>query len=99
MADDATTGSTGTGSTGAGSTGETGEKRSNARKVREGIAVSTKMDKTAVITVIRRVRDRRQRLRDPVRPRVQHQAVVRSGAEPRSQPSTIRAPRCLTIGR
>ena len=33
--------------------------RANPRKVREGLVLSTKMDKTAVITVIRRVRDRR----------------------------------------
>ena len=32
------------------------EKRSNARKVREGIAVATKMDKTVVVAVIDRVR-------------------------------------------
>jgi small subunit ribosomal protein S17 len=35
------------------------EKRSNPRKVREGIAVSTKMDKTVVVAVIDRVRHRR----------------------------------------
>jgi small subunit ribosomal protein S17 len=35
------------------------EKRSNARKVREGIAVSTKMDKTVVVAVVDRVRHRR----------------------------------------
>jgi small subunit ribosomal protein S17 len=38
---------------------ETPEKRSNPRKVREGIAVSTKMDKTVVVAVIDRVRHRR----------------------------------------
>ena len=32
------------------------EARSNARKVREGIAVSTKMDKTVVVSVVERVR-------------------------------------------
>ena len=41
MADDATT---------------TSEQRGNARKVREGIAVSTKMDKTVVVAVTDRVR-------------------------------------------
>ena len=35
---------------------ETAEKRPNPRKVREGIAVSTKMDKTVVVSVIDRVR-------------------------------------------
>ena len=35
------------------------EKRSNSRKVREGIAVSTKMDKTVVVAVVDRVRHRR----------------------------------------
>ena len=35
------------------------EKRGNSRKVREGIAVSVKMDKTVVVTVIDRVRHRR----------------------------------------
>jgi small subunit ribosomal protein S17 len=35
------------------------EKRHNARKVREGIAVSTKMDKTVVVAVVDRVRHRR----------------------------------------
>ncbi len=38
---------------------EAAEKRSNPRKVREGIAVSTKMDKTVVVAVIDRVRHRR----------------------------------------
>ena len=32
------------------------EKRPNPRKVREGIAVSTKMDKTVVVAVVDRVR-------------------------------------------
>jgi small subunit ribosomal protein S17 len=32
------------------------EKRPNARKVREGIAVATKMDKTVVVAVVDRVR-------------------------------------------
>jgi small subunit ribosomal protein S17 len=32
------------------------EARSNPRKVREGIAVSTKMDKTVVVSVVERVR-------------------------------------------
>jgi small subunit ribosomal protein S17 len=36
-----------------------GGKRVNPRKVREGIAVSTKMDKTVVVAVIDRVRHRR----------------------------------------
>jgi len=40
-------------------TNETSEKRANARKVREGIAVSTKMDKTVVVAVVDRVRHRR----------------------------------------
>jgi small subunit ribosomal protein S17 len=35
------------------------EKRGNSRKVREGIAVSVKMDKTVVVTVVDRVRHRR----------------------------------------
>jgi len=35
--------------------------RSNARKVREGIVVSTKMDKTAVVKVVDRVRHPRYR--------------------------------------
>ncbi|HYL52571.1 MAG TPA: 30S ribosomal protein S17 [Acidimicrobiia bacterium] len=38
---------------------EAAEKRVNPRKVREGIAVSTKMDKTVVVAVIDRVRHRR----------------------------------------
>ncbi len=37
------------------------EVRSNARKVREGIVVSTKMDKTAVVKVVDRVRHPRYR--------------------------------------
>ena len=32
------------------------EPRANARKVREGLVVSTKMDKTAVVAVVERVR-------------------------------------------
>jgi small subunit ribosomal protein S17 len=40
-------------------TGEETEKRSNSRKVREGIAVSVKMDKTVVVAVVDRVRHRR----------------------------------------
>ncbi len=35
---------------------ETSETRGNARKVREGIAVSVKMDKTVVVAVVDRVR-------------------------------------------
>ena len=35
------------------------EARPNPRKVREGLVVSTKMDKTAVVAVIERVRHRR----------------------------------------
>lgn len=35
------------------------EARPNSRKVREGIAVSTKMDKTVVVAVVDRVRHRR----------------------------------------
>jgi small subunit ribosomal protein S17 len=37
------------------------EARGNARKVREGIAVSVKMDKTVVVAVIDRVRHPRYR--------------------------------------
>jgi small subunit ribosomal protein S17 len=33
-----------------------GEARANHRKVREGVVASTKMDKTAVVSVIERVR-------------------------------------------
>jgi small subunit ribosomal protein S17 len=35
------------------------EKRGNSRKVREGIAVSVKMEKTVVVAVVDRVRHRR----------------------------------------
>jgi small subunit ribosomal protein S17 len=35
------------------------EARPNRRKVREGIVVSTKMDKTVVVSVVDRVRHRR----------------------------------------
>jgi small subunit ribosomal protein S17 len=38
-----------------------GEKRVNTRKVRDGIAVSTKMDKTVVVAVTDRVRHPRYR--------------------------------------
>lgn len=38
---------------------ESSEGRKNARKVREGIVVSTKGDKTAVVAVVDRVRHRR----------------------------------------
>jgi len=38
---------------------ETNQPRPNARKVREGIVVSVKMDKTVVVAVIDRVRHRR----------------------------------------
>ena len=38
---------------------ETKQPRPNARKVREGIAVSVKMDKTVVVAVVDRVRHRR----------------------------------------
>ena len=37
----------------------TAEERSTRRKVREGIVVSTKMDKTVVVAVVDRVRHRR----------------------------------------
>ena len=37
----------------------TDEPRVNRRKVREGIVVSTKMDKTVVVAVVDRVRHRR----------------------------------------
>jgi len=37
----------------------TDEPRANRRKVREGIVVSTKMDKTVVVAVVDRVRHRR----------------------------------------
>jgi small subunit ribosomal protein S17 len=38
---------------------ETTDERQNRRKVREGIVVSTKMDKTVVVAVVDRVRHRR----------------------------------------
>ena len=38
---------------------ETPEPRENSRKVREGIAVQIKMDKTVVVAVVDRVRHRR----------------------------------------
>ena len=37
----------------------TGPARTNHRKVREGVVVSTKMDKTAVVAIVERVRHRR----------------------------------------
>ena len=37
-------------------TDDTNEARGNSRKVREGIAVSVKMDKTVVVAVVDRVR-------------------------------------------
>jgi small subunit ribosomal protein S17 len=40
---------------------EVTETDRNARKVREGIAVSTKQDKTVVVAVVDRVRHRRYR--------------------------------------
>jgi small subunit ribosomal protein S17 len=40
-------------------TAQAGETRPNPRKVREGLVVSTKMDKTAVVATIDRVRHRR----------------------------------------
>jgi small subunit ribosomal protein S17 len=42
-------------------TGSTGEPRANPRKVREGVAVATKMDKTVVVAVVDRVRHPRYR--------------------------------------
>jgi small subunit ribosomal protein S17 len=39
--------------------GDANETRANARKVREGIAVSVKMEKTVVVAVVDRVRHRR----------------------------------------
>jgi small subunit ribosomal protein S17 len=54
MADESTTPKTDVGET-----GDAAEKRSNSRKVREGIAVSVKMDKTVVVAVVDRVRHRR----------------------------------------
>jgi len=41
------------------SVGETAETRANRRKVREGTVVSRSMDKTAVVSVVERVRHRR----------------------------------------
>ena len=38
---------------------EATDERQNRRKVREGIVVSTKMDKTVVVAVVDRVRHRR----------------------------------------
>jgi small subunit ribosomal protein S17 len=38
---------------------DTNEARANARKVRDGIAVSVKMDKTVVVAVVDRVRHSR----------------------------------------
>ena len=38
---------------------ETTETRTNRRKVKEGIVVSVKMDKTVVVAVVARVRHRR----------------------------------------
>jgi small subunit ribosomal protein S17 len=38
---------------------DTAEARTNRRKVREGIAVQIKMDKTVVVAVVDRVRHRR----------------------------------------
>jgi small subunit ribosomal protein S17 len=40
-------------------TAATAEKRPNPRKVREGLVISTGMDKTAVVATIDRVRHRR----------------------------------------
>jgi small subunit ribosomal protein S17 len=37
-------------------TGQTGARKPNRRKVREGLVVSTGMDKTAVVAVVERVR-------------------------------------------
>ena len=62
MADDSTTNdsTTNDSTTNDSTTNEPdGEKRSNSRKVREGIAVSVKMDKTVVVAVVDRVRHRR----------------------------------------
>ncbi len=42
-------------------TDETATERANSRKTREGLVVSTKMDKTAVVAVIDSVRHRRYR--------------------------------------
>jgi small subunit ribosomal protein S17 len=38
---------------------ETAETRTNRRKVKEGIVISVKMDKTVVVAVVARVRHRR----------------------------------------
>ncbi len=38
---------------------EQSEKRSNPRKIREGLVVSTSMEKTAVVAIVDRVRHRR----------------------------------------
>ena len=35
------------------------EKRSNPRKIREGLVISTSMEKTAVVAIVDRVRHRR----------------------------------------
>jgi small subunit ribosomal protein S17 len=40
---------------------QTGDSRGNARKTREGVVVSVKMDKTAVVAVVNRVRHPRYR--------------------------------------
>ncbi len=58
MAESADTADTaGTGApTGGGAGGPAGAGRSNRRKVREGTVVSTAMDKTAVVSVVERVR-------------------------------------------
>ncbi len=45
--------------TNSGTENDENEKRANSRKVREGIAVSTQMDKTVVVAVVDRVRHRR----------------------------------------
>jgi len=39
--------------------GDAAEARANRRKVREGLVVSTAMDKTAIVAVVERVRHRR----------------------------------------
>jgi small subunit ribosomal protein S17 len=46
-------------STDATTTDDASTERPNGRKVREGVVVSTKMDKTAVVATIDRVRHRR----------------------------------------
>jgi small subunit ribosomal protein S17 len=43
----------------AAATSASGEARPNQRKVREGLVVSSKMDKTVVVAVVDRVRHRR----------------------------------------